>query len=260
MQSSHGFHDLHRADRPLLLPNAWDVASALMFAEAGYPAVGTTSMGVAASGGHPDGRRASRDGTARLARSLGALDVLVSIDIEDGYSDDPAEVGEFIAPLPVAGLNIEDSSRDQLVDPPALAAKVDAIKARRPDIFVNARVDTYWLGRDATVEATVARARAYVAAGADGIFVPGIAEAEVIRRLAAELTVPLNVLAMPGTPIEALGELGVSRVSTGSLPYRAALSAALDVAARVRDGLALPGALAYAELQEVLVGSAARRS
>ncbi|HUR73723.1 MAG TPA: isocitrate lyase/phosphoenolpyruvate mutase family protein, partial [Sporichthya sp.] len=198
MHSSRGFLDLHRADRPLLLPNAWDVASALMFARAGFTAVGTTSMGIAASDGRADGRRGSRDGTARLARSLEALDLFVSIDIEDGYSDDPAEVAEFVGPLPVAGLNIEDSSRDALVAPSELAAKVAAIKTRRPDVFVNARVDTYWLGQDAAVDTTLARAREYVAAGADGIFVPGTTDVEVIRQLATQLDVPLNVLAVPG--------------------------------------------------------------
>jgi len=148
------FHDLHRAERPLLLPNAWDVASALVFADAGFAAVGTTSMGIAAGAGHPDGRRGSRDATARLARALATVDLLVSVDLEDGYSDDADEVAAFVAALPVAGLNIEDSSRDELVAPQLLAAKVAAVKRRRPDVFVNARVDTYWLNQQATVEAT----------------------------------------------------------------------------------------------------------
>ena len=253
------FADLHHADHPLLLPNAWDVASALLFRDAGFPAIGTTSMGIAATEGRPDGRRGSRDGTARLARALAAVEVFLSADIEDGYSDDPAEVAEFVASLPVAGLNVEDSARDVLVPPPVLAAKVAAIKQRRPDVFVNARVDTYWLGQDATVETTLIRAHEYVAAGADGIFIPGVTDPEVIRRLCGEIPLPVNVLAVPNLAPDALGALGVRRISTGSLPYRAALHAALEAVGRVGAGDVPMGSVAYPTLQDTLLRYAERR-
>lgn len=119
-------------------------------------------------------------------------------------------------------------------------------------MFVNARVDTFWLGQDVTVETTLARAATYVAAGADGIFVPGVTDADVIERLAGGIDVPLNVLAVPGASLEELGRLGVRRVSTGSLPYRAALQAALDAAEAVRKGGDLPGAVTYRALQDGL--------
>ena len=105
---------------------------------------------------------------------------------------------------------------------------------------MNARVDTYWLGQDATVEATVDRASAYVEAGADGVFVPGLAEPDVLRELTAAIPVPVNVLAVPGRSLAELAELGVRRVSTGSLPYRAALAVAVEAAAAVRDGSRSP--------------------
>jgi 2-methylisocitrate lyase-like PEP mutase family enzyme len=246
------FADLHTGPEPLLLPNAWDVASALVFADAGFPAVGTTSMGVSASAGHPDGRRGSREMTLRLAEALEVVDVHVSVDVEDGYADDPSEVAELVDALPVAGLNIEDSSNDRLVAPARLADKVAAVKQRRPDVFVNVRVDTFWLGQDATEETTLARAAAYVAAGADGVFVPGVTDLDVIERLAGGLDVPLNVLAVPGSSLADLGRLGVRRVSTGSLPYRVALQAALDTAEAVRTGGGLPGAVTYPALQDSL--------
>jgi 2-methylisocitrate lyase-like PEP mutase family enzyme len=104
------FRDLHDGDGPFLLPNAWDVASALAFAAAGFPAVGTTSFGVAAAAGHPDGGRSTRDATASLAAQLRRLPVPVSADIEDGYDDDPDAVAAYVATLGVAGINIEDSS------------------------------------------------------------------------------------------------------------------------------------------------------
>jgi 2-methylisocitrate lyase-like PEP mutase family enzyme len=247
------FHDLHRGDRPLLLPNAWDVASALAFVAAGYPAVATTSFGVAASTGHPDGGRSSKEATTRLAAALVVLPVFVSVDIEDGYDDDPDRVAAYVAGLGVAGVNIEDSTEGSLVAPAAHAAKIAAVKKGSPDVFVNARVDTIWLGQDATVGATLARARTYVEAGADGIFVPGLSEPDEVRAVAVALDVPLNVLVIPGRSLSDVAELGVRRVSTGSLPYRAAVDAAVAVADAVRDGLAVPAATSYHDMQERLV-------
>jgi 2-methylisocitrate lyase-like PEP mutase family enzyme len=243
------FRDLHYGDTPLLLPNAWDVPSALAFVEAGFPAIGTTSFGVASSIGRPDGTRSTRDANAALARVLVTLPVYVSLDIEDGYSDDPATVADYVAGLGVAGVNIEDSTEERLVAPEAHAEKLAAVKARCPDVFLNARVDTHWFGQE--VATTVSRALAYVEAGADGVFVPGVADPDVVRDLAARIPVPLNVL--PGRPLAELAELGVRRVSTGSLPYRAALHAAVEVADALRSGRPVPDATPYGELQDRMV-------
>src|SRR5690242_17140631 len=108
------FAELHAGPQPLLLPNAWDVGSALFFVEAGFAAVGTSSMGVAVSAGYPDGQRGSRDATVRIAEALAGVDVHLTVDLEDGYSDDPAEVAALVASLPVAGLNLEDSFDERL--------------------------------------------------------------------------------------------------------------------------------------------------
>lgn len=247
------FRELHDGGLPFLLPNAWDVASALAFVAAGFPAVGTTSFGVAAAAGHPDGGRSTKDATASLAAQLARLPVPVSTDIEDGYDDDPDAVAAYVAALGVAGINIEDSTEEALVAPQAHAAKIAAIKRAAPDVFVNARVDTYWLGQDATVAATLERAAAYVAAGADGVFVPGATDPDELRELSGAIPVPLNVLVVPGRSLAELGELGVRRVSTGSLPYRAAIDAAVGVAEAVRDGVAVPSATPYPEMQARLV-------
>jgi 2-methylisocitrate lyase-like PEP mutase family enzyme len=253
------FADLHRQHLPLLLPNAWDVPSALAFVTAGHPAIGTTSLGVAASRGVPDGSRATREANTALARDLAQLSVPVSIDCEDGYADDPAEVAAYVAGLAsfgVAGVNLEDSTAERLVEPRSFAAKVAAVKDAAPEVFLNARIDTYWLHQDESVEATLTRATAYVDAGADGIFVPGATDPEVIRAVADAVPVPLNVLPVPGLPPAALADLGVRRISTGSLPYRAALASAVDAAAAVRAGSALPRAVAYADLQAGLTAYA----
>jgi 2-methylisocitrate lyase-like PEP mutase family enzyme len=188
-----------------------------------------------------------------LAAALRPLDCYTSLDIEDGYADEPDQVADYVARLPVDGINIEDSTAEVLIEPDRHAAKVQAIKQRSPDVFVNARVDTYWLGQDATVAATLDRATRYVEAGADGIFVPGATEPDVLRELTAAIPLPVNVLAIPGLSLTTLAALGVGRVSTGSLPYRASIHAATRAAIAVRDATELPAAEPYPEMQKRMV-------
>lgn len=255
------FRELHHGAAPLLLPNAWDVGSALAFATAGFPAIGTTSFGIAASAGLPDGGGSSKAATSALAAQLCRLPVHITADIEDGYSDDPAEVAEFVAQLAahgVAGVNLEDSTAGHLVDPAAFAEKVAAVKQRSPAVFINARVDNIWFGEEATVDAVLLRAGLYADAGADGIFVPGLAVPEDIRAVTAGIALPVNVLAHPSLTVAELGELGVRRVSSGSLPYRAAVDAAVNVASALRDGKKLPPATPYWEMQSRLVSFSQR--
>jgi 2-methylisocitrate lyase-like PEP mutase family enzyme len=247
------FRDLHYDDLPLVLPNAWDVPSALVLLDAGFSAIGTTSFGVAVTHGAPDGGGSTRDANVRLAAALRPLDCHLSVDVEDGYTADPDAVADYVALLRVDGINIEDSAAATLLDPEVHAAKIRAIKARSPDVFVNARVDTYWFGQSATVAETVDRAQRYVDAGADGIFVPGASDPALIRDLARVIDRPLNVLAMPGFSPADLAAMGVRRVSTGSLPYRAALSAAVAAAIATRGGLKFPAAHSYQDVQERLI-------
>ncbi|TFD57687.1 isocitrate lyase/phosphoenolpyruvate mutase family protein [Cryobacterium suzukii] len=250
------FRELHYSDKPFLLPNAWDIGSALAFAAAGFRAVGTTSFGIAASAGVPDGSRSSSAVTAALAAQLCRLPVHVTADIEDGYSDDHAEVADFVAKLAslgVVGVNIEDSTAGHLVDVTSFAAKVTAVKRGTPGMFVNARVDNFWCDDGATVEAVSLRARAYADAGADGIFVPGVSSREDIRSITRAVDLPVNVLAHPSLTVAELGQLGVRRVSSGSLPYRAALDAAVSIATDLRDNRQPPAATPYWELQSRLV-------
>jgi 2-methylisocitrate lyase-like PEP mutase family enzyme len=246
------FHALHHADRPLLLPNAWDFASAAALAAAGFAAVGTTSLGVAAAHGLPDAAGLARDETLALARRLVRLPCPVTVDIEAGFSADPAEVGDLVselADLGVAGINLEDGRGDGLADPATQAALIRTVKRTAPEVFLNARADTYWLRVDASVPATLDRARRYVDAGADGIFVPGLAREEDIAAVTDVVPVPVNVLHLPVLSLDRLAQLGVRRVSTGSLLFRAALNATVTTALAVREGRPLPAGIpGYAEV------------
>ncbi|WP_250545488.1 isocitrate lyase/phosphoenolpyruvate mutase family protein [Paenarthrobacter sp. DKR-5] len=249
------FQELHYTGYPLVLPNAWDVGSGLAFAEAGFPAVGTTSFGISASAGMPDGGGYSKAATAALLPQLCRLPVHVTADIEDGYSDDSAEVADYVAQLAaigVAGVNLEDSKDGHLVDPSVLAAKIAAVKRRCPEVFINARVDNIWFKEQATVEAVLHRAGVYADAGADGTFVPGLVDPSDIRTIAAGTALPVNVLAHPSLTVAELGELGVRRVSSGSLPYRASVDAAVNVVSALREGKQTPAATSYWEMQSRL--------
>jgi 2-methylisocitrate lyase-like PEP mutase family enzyme len=248
------FRRLHHADEPLFLPNAWDVASAAALAAKGFAAIGTTSLGVAAASGKPDGAAATRAETLDLARRLTGLPCLVSVDLEGGFSDRPAEVAELVrhlAELGVVGANLEDGRPDgSLAAPEEHAGVVAAVRAAAPEIFLNARTDTFWLGSGDLGE-TVQRAQAYADAGADGIFVPGVARDHDVAALVDAIALPLNVLFLPGTHrLPRLARLGVRRVSCGSLLFRAALGAAVETAVAIGQGGAGPtGAPSYADIQ-----------
>ncbi|MCH0539141.1 isocitrate lyase/phosphoenolpyruvate mutase family protein [Streptomyces sp. MUM 203J] len=247
------FARLHDQVAPLLLPNAWDHASAALLSARGFPAIGTTSLGVAAAAGLPDGTAATAEDTLALARRLGQGSFLFTVDVEGGFSDDPEEVAELAARLydaGAAGINLEDGRADGTLAPVELhAAKIAAVKAAAPALFVNARTDTYWLG--CREEETGTRLAVYEQAGADGAFVPGLSDPDGIAALTAGLTVPLNILYTPTGPgITELAAWGVRRISLGSLLYRSALAAAAAGASAVRDGLPTePAALSYAEVQ-----------
>jgi 2-methylisocitrate lyase-like PEP mutase family enzyme len=234
------FAALHRTDAPLLLPNAWDHASAAALAAEGFVAIGTTSLGVAAAAGLPDGTAATREATVRLARQLGGRPFLLSVDAEEGFSEDPDEVAELARELAAAGavgINLEDG-----LGPAGLhAAKIAAVKAAVPDLFVNARTDTYWLAHGDPTD-TARRLDAYQQAGADGVFVPGLSDPAEIATLVKSLAVPLNILYSPsGPPFTHLTDLGVARISLGSLLYRRALGAALDTIDDIRAGRPIEG-------------------
>jgi 2-methylisocitrate lyase-like PEP mutase family enzyme len=236
--AAEAFKRLHDGPELLILTNVWDAASARVLVDVGVKAIATSSAAVAWSHGYPDGHALPVPLLIATARDIGRVVTLpVTADIEGGYSDDPRAVGETIAALidvGIVGVNLEDGSGP----PDLLCAKIQAARdaAARSGVplFVNARTDVFLkkLVDDAQrVDEAIARANRYAAAGADGAFVPGVAEAGAIERLAKEIPRPLNIMARPGVPLARdLQRLGVRRLSAATWLARAALKSFADTA------------------------------
>lgn len=274
---ARAFHDQHTAAGPLVLPNAWDCASAVVYEAADLTAVGTSSAGIAAAHGVPDGEVLSRDEMlAAVERIAHSVALPVSADIEAGYGATPEAVATTVRrtiDAGAVGVNLEDGADGPdapLVDRERHAAKLRAAREAAEDadvpLVVNGRTDVFWraVGDEADrVDRAIERGNAYLEAGADCVFVPGVADREAIAALADGLDGPLNVLGGPGVPsIPELGELGVARVSVGSGPMRATLRRLQEVAVELRDSGTYDGtadAIPYGELNELLSASLARR-
>ncbi|HEX6583823.1 MAG TPA: isocitrate lyase/phosphoenolpyruvate mutase family protein [Thermoleophilaceae bacterium] len=239
---------LHRPGRPLLLPNAWDVATARAVVAAGFPVVATTSGGVAATLGYEDHEGAPGDemlaAAARIARGV---EVPVTIDAEAGYGMEPSELVAALQSAGAAGCNLEDTDHadESLRDPGRhaewLRAVREAASADGYPLVINARVDVF-LGPffDGAGPGTLAelvpealgRANAYLEAGADCVYPIGLWETDALRRFISEVSGPVNVIRLPQTPsLAELAALGVARLSWATLLHR-------DAMARFEDQLA----------------------
>jgi 2-methylisocitrate lyase-like PEP mutase family enzyme len=241
---------LHRGPQILVIPNAWDAASARVFEDAGFSAVATSSAGIAYSLGYLDGQRISRAEMAAVVSRLAAVvRVPVSADMEAGYGASPADVAETVRQVLAAGavgMNLEDAWLEGgQVKLAEISSQQERIRAAREaaqragiPLVLNARTDVYLRGLGdpaGRFEAAVARMNAYLDAGADCAFVPGVRDAKLIAELVQRVRGPLNVLASPGAPsVTELQALGVARVSLGAGPMRAALGATRHLARELR--------------------------
>jgi 2-methylisocitrate lyase-like PEP mutase family enzyme len=237
---------LHHGPELLVLPNAWDCASARVFEGAGFPAIATTSAGVAFSLGHADGQRIRpEEMLAAVKRITGCVDVPVTADLESGY-DDPAVTTALAVGAGAVGLNIEDLDSilpGELVEIDKQVSKIRTIRRVGEELgvplVINARTDVY-LARIGEPAArfghALERLRAYIEAGADCVFVPGIHEESLIRDFVDALHFPLNVLISPLLPpLSRLHELGVARVSTGSGIARATIGLTRRIAHEIKE-------------------------
>ena len=251
---------LHAAGM-LVLPNAWDAGSAAVIALAGAQAIATTSGGIAWSLGRCDGQRLTRaEMIERVREIVAAVTIPVTADIEGGYGlrpEDVASTVEAVIAAGAVGVNIEDSRAPggALFDPAEQAARIQAARAAAvsaglPQLFINARTDVFLYGigaPEARLDDVLARSFAYAKTGADSLFVPGLADVQVITELAEASPLPLNVMAGPGAPLVAeLAAAGVRRVSIGT----AIAQAAYTVAKRAATELLTTGS--YAELEQAL--------
>jgi len=269
---------LHGGPRVLVLPNAWDVASARVLEELGFPAIATTSAGVAFALGYPDGQRVTReemlDVVGRVAR---AVRVPVTADMEAGYGTTPkdmAETAKAIVTAGAVGLNLEDVTGDtesSQVETKLQAEKIRAVRetsaALGVSLVINARTDVYLMpiGPEATrLERTVERLRAYRAAGADCLFAPGVSDRGLIQKLVKAVAAPLNILVTPECPsIQELEKLGVRRASIGSGVMRSTLGLVRRIGKELLEkgtySTVFGGAIPFAELNALLAQSASAK-
>lgn len=264
MNTTRIFRELHgNAKKPLILPNIWDVAGARLVESLGAAAVATTSGGVAWSLGYQDGGDMPAALQARLADEIvQAVKIPVSVDFEAGYSDNPATVADNLKPLidaGVSGINIEDGTDA----PTLLAKKIEAIKKLTSsldvDLFINTRTDVYLqdlVADDKKVQETLNRAAAYQAAGADGLFVPGLADPADIARITEGTALPVNLMASPDLPkVAELAQLNVRRLSAGTalaqIAYKNVARLAESFLEKGDCGVFSEDALTYSELQNL---------
>ena len=239
------FRSLHEGDTPLILPNVWDPLTAAMVAEAGFPAVATASAAVALSRGFDDGEQIPFEELVELVKRIGSVvDVSVSVDFERGYGDTPQQVGENTARLIEAGavgVNIEDSlDHDTMRSIDDQCERIAAMRAAGEElgvrIFINARTDVFMMDTELHAQA-IPRLRAYVEAGADGVYPIMCDDLGTLEKISEATEKPINVFLKADTPpVSSLVEVGVRRISMGPGVLSLAMGATNDALRRLADG------------------------
>jgi 2-methylisocitrate lyase-like PEP mutase family enzyme len=233
------FRGLHQGPAVLVLPNAWDAATARMIESIGAKAIATTSAGLAWARGYPDGNALPIEQLIGATRDIArVIRVPLTVDVEAGYSADPRAVAELVVrilDIGAVGINIEDSDASADLLCKKIAAVREKVARSGADLFINARTDVY-LGTasgDAAMEEVIHRASRYLDAGCDGLFVPGVSDGDAMAAIVKAINpMPLNIMALPSLPsMDALQRHGVRRLSAGSAIAQAALSCTSRLAA-----------------------------
>ena len=251
------FGALHTPGRPLLMPNAWDIGSAVLFASLGFEAIATTSGGFAATRGRLDGAMTRDEVLTHAGELARAVDIPVSADLENCFAHDADGVAATITAargLGLAGGSVEDFTGDRDAPLYELSQAADRVRAAAeaahagPDRFVlTARAENYLHGRPDLAD-TIARLQAYQEAGADVLFAPAVVEPGALRQLLGSVDLPVSVLVLPGAPtVGELAALGVSRISVGGAIAVAAYGAAINAVNELRDN----GTTSYWDLAAV---------
>ena len=272
------FRGLHHGKRILILPNAWDVPSARVFENEGFPAVATSSAGLIVSLGYPDGEVIDRDEFVSAVRKIGrVLSIPLSVDIVAGFGRTTKEVLTTVKAILKAGgvgINIEDFAHATKMLYP-IERQIENVKAIRKlgdtldiPLVINARTDAFRFGQgdeEAKFQEAVRRASAYRDAGADCVYPMGLTEADPIRRFVKELDCPVNVMVRKGLPIVSnLERLGVARVSFGPSASYAAMGllkrAAKEVLEKGTYQNLTDGAISFDELNSLAVAKSSPKS
>lgn len=245
------FRHLHHSDKLLVLPNAWDAGSAVIFEKAGFQAIGTSSAGIAYSLGYPDGEQISFADILECSKPiLKRISIPLSVDIEAGYDSTLGGIvtnAKHVIELGAVGINLEDGvlgSKQHLTDLDVQTERIKAIASLKKELgipfVINARTDVYWLsiGKEKDrLKLAIERAQAYAEAGADCIFVPASFDRESIQTLVREVPAPVNLIAaLNGLSLEELESFGIARLSLGSSPVRASLGLTQGIAAELKQG------------------------
>ena len=236
---------LHQPGTPLLMPNAWDIGSAVLFASLGCEAIATTSGGFAATRGKLDGAMSRSEVLHHVAELAGATEVPVSADLENCFAHDPEGVAETIAEAiraGVAGGSVEDFTGNADAPMYELAHAADRVRAAAEaahngptPVILTARAENYLHGRVDLAD-TITRLQAYQEAGADVLFAPRVLDPVELRQLISAVDLPVSVLVLPGGPtVGELAALGVSRISVGGAIAVAAYGAAINAVNELRD-------------------------
>jgi 2-methylisocitrate lyase-like PEP mutase family enzyme len=264
------FRTMHRGPNILVLPNAWDVASGRVFEEAGFGAIATTSAGIAFSLGYPDGQKITREEMlARIGRIARAVKVPVTADVEAGYGyrpEDAARTAGDVIAAGAVGMNLEDATGDKAYPLLDLSLQLERIHAVREAalktgvlLVLNARTDVYLakVGEESTrYDQAVRRLVAFRDAGADCVFLPGVADPDIIGRVVKDVKCPLNILVGPGSPtIPELQKLSVARTSIGSGAMRATLGLVKRIAEELKTSgtyTSIEGGIPFADVNQML--------
>lgn len=245
---ARAFAALHQPGTPLVLYNCWDAGSGAAIAKGGAPALATGSWSVAAAQGYADGEALPLDTLLHIAtRITDTCDVPVSLDFEGGYAVEPDALRKNIAGVLAAGIigiNFEDRviQGEGLHDIDAQTARIAAIRAEANahgvPLYINARTDLFLQSKPEDhgqhIEAAITRGKAYAEAGASGFFIPGLSDPEMIRAICTAVSLPVNAMCLDVTAdVAPLASTGVARISFGPAPYRAAMKALTEQAARL---------------------------
>jgi 2-methylisocitrate lyase-like PEP mutase family enzyme len=218
------FNQLHYQSIPLILANAWNAKSAQIVENSGFKAVATSSGAIAESLGYKDGENMPfAELLYIIQRIKSGISIPLSVDMERGYTNDLEVLKEQIQKLidyGVVGINLEDAQGEDIYLKKLSSIK-DYLAKTNQQLFINARTDVFLQKLASPLEATIKRAGVYKEAGADGVFVPGVQDTEIIKEIVSATTLPVNIVSTKTTSIAALVNCGVRRVSMAVLLYKA---------------------------------------